>query len=201
MGMEASCPVTFKKKTSEVKVHLDGDHVIVRGADVNLKIACANLRKVNTADGVLTLDFDGGPIQLALGEPAADKWAMKIMHPPSRLDKLGVKAGTRVFLDGEFEDQFTRETSALLAPAKQADVLFLAADETDRLRRVAPLAKQLQMKSALWVVYPKGKASPVKQEDVFAAAHAAGLVDSKVCGFSTSHTALKFVIPVAKRLK
>jgi len=79
--------------------------------------------------------------------------------------------------------------------------VFLAAQEARDLKRVAALAKQLQPKSALWVVYPKGKAAPLKQEDVFVSAHTAGLVDSKVCGFSTTHTALKFVIPVAKRPK
>ena len=201
MGMEATCKVRYQKKTIEAKSWLEGDHVLIRGGGVNLKLAFADLRKVNTEDGVLTLDFEGGPAKLELGEPGADRWAQKIMNPPTRLDKLGIKPGSKVYLDGEFEEQFTRETAALLVPAKQSDLLFLAADEARDLKRVAALAKQLQPKSALWVVYPKGKSAPLKQEDVFASAHAAGLVDSKVCGFSATHTALKFVIPVAKRPK
>ena len=201
MGMEVTCKVQYQKKSIEAKCWLEGDHVLVRGGDVKLKVAFADLRKVTTNDGVLTLEFEGGPAKLELGEPAADKWAKKIMNPPTRLDKLGIKPGSKVHLVGEFEDQFTRETSALLASANQSDLVFLAADELSDLKRVAALAKQLQPKSALWVVYPKGKSSAVKQEDVFASAHAAGLVDSKVCGFSATHTALKFVIPVAKRPK
>lgn len=201
MGMEATCNATYRKKAVEAKCWLEGDHVLVRAGDVRLKIAFADLRKVNTNDGVLILEFDGGPIQLELGEPVADKWAQKIMNPPTRLDKLGIKPGSRVYLDGEFEDRFTRETSALLAPAKQSDLLFLSAGDSRDLKRVAALAKQLQPKSALWIVYPKGKTAPLKEKDVFASAHAAGLVDSKVCGFSATHTALKFVIPLAKRPK
>jgi hypothetical protein len=199
--MEVTCKAQVQKKSMEVKAWLEGDHVLIRGGDVKWKVAFADLRKVSTENGVLTLDFTGGPVKLELGEPAADKWAKKIMHPPTRMDKLGIKPGTKVHLVGEFEDQFTRETAALMAPAKQSDLLFLAADEVKELKRVAALGKQLQPKSALWVVYPKGSSSPVKQEDVFAAAHAAGLVDSKVCGFSPTHTALKFVIPLAKRPK
>ena len=201
MGMEATCKVQYQKKTIEAKSWLEGDHVLIRGGDVKLRIAFADLRQVNTKDGVLILDFVGGPAKLELGEPAADKWAQKIMNPPTRLDKLGVKPGSKVYLDGEFEEQFTRETAALLAAAKQSDLVFLAAEEASDLKRVAALAKHLQPKSALWVVYPKGKSAVLKQEDVFESAHSAGLVDSKVCGFSTTHTALKFVIPVAKRPK
>jgi hypothetical protein len=203
MGMEVTCKADYRKKTIEVKAWLEGDHVLVRGSgEVKLKIAFADLRKVTTSEGQLTLEFEGGgPLTLHLGEPAADKWAQKIMHPPTRLDKLGIKPGSKVFLDGLFEEQFTRETAALLASAKQSDLLFLAAEDASGLKRIASIAKQLQPKAALWVVYPKGKSAPVKQEEVFASAHAAGLVDSKVCGFSATHTALKFVIPVAKRPK
>ena len=201
MGMEATCKVTYQKKSAEAKAWLEGDHVLVRGTEAKLKIAFADLRKVAVKAGVLTLEFEGGPAKLDLGEALAAKWMQKILHPPTRLDKLGVKAGTRVYLNGEFEDAFTREMATLLATPKQSDLLFLAANELAALQGVAMLARQMQPKAALWIVYPKGKSVPLKQEDVFAAGHAAGLVDSKVCGFSATHTALKFVIPVAKRLK
>ena len=49
------------------------------------------------------------------------------------------------------------------------------------------------------MVSPKGKGALVKDTDVMAAAREAGLVDTKVVSFSDTHTALKLVIPVAKR--
>ena len=103
MGLELTCKVTLNKKTTESKVMLEGDHLQLRGG-LKLKIAFADLRKVETRGGVLHLDFDGGPAAFALGEPTADKWAMRITNPPTRLDKLGVKAGTKVHLVGKFED-------------------------------------------------------------------------------------------------
>ena len=50
----------------------------------------------------------------------------------------------------------------------------------------------------MWVVYPKGRTDP-SEVDVLEAGKAAGLVDVKVARFSETHTALKFVIPVARR--
>jgi hypothetical protein len=48
------------------------------------------------------------------------------------------------------------------------------------------------------VVYPKGK-QHIREIDVINAAKASGLVDNKVCSFSSTHTALRCVIPVADR--
>jgi len=47
-------------------------------------------------------------------------------------------------------------------------------------------------------VYPKGLKS-ITETEVIGAGRKAGLKDVKVVGFSTTHTALKFVIPVEKR--
>jgi hypothetical protein len=52
--------------------------------------------------------------------------------------------------------------------------------------------------AALWVVYPKGQKS-ITETDVIGAGRKVGLKDVKVVGFSTTHTALKFVFPVEKR--
>jgi hypothetical protein len=43
----------------------------------------------------------------------------------------------------------------------------------------------------VWVVYPKG-IQAVTENDVLTAGRAAGLVDTKVCSFSSTHTALRF---------
>jgi hypothetical protein len=58
--------------------------------------------------------------------------------------------------------------------------------------------KVLKPTGAVWVVYPKGMAQ-IKENDVLAAGRAAGFVDTKVASFSATHTALKFMIPVAQR--
>jgi hypothetical protein len=52
--------------------------------------------------------------------------------------------------------------------------------------------------AALWIVYPKGQKS-ITENDVITAGRKTGLKDVKVVGFSSTHTALKFVIPLDKR--
>lgn len=201
MGLEAICQVTHQKKTFEAKAQLEGDHMLIRGEELRLKIPTKDLRKLEAVKGVLELDHaTTGIVKLALGADAAPKWVQKILHPPSRLDKLGVKPGVSVYLDGRFDRDFEREVDAApQAKPIDADLVFTAANSPADLQRAAKLASKLQGKAAIWVVYPKGKGSAVTQEDVFAALRAAGVVDSKVCGFSATHTALKFVVPLSRR--
>jgi len=52
--------------------------------------------------------------------------------------------------------------------------------------------------TGLWIVYPKGQES-ITENDVIAAGRKTGLKDVKVVGFSRTHTALKFVVPLDRR--
>ena len=79
-----------------------------------------------------------------------------------------------------------------------ADLIFFSAEAMEDLSRLKSLAKSIQKNGAIWVVYPKGQPH-IREVDVIAAGKPAGLVDNKVCRFSNTHTALRFVIPLAKR--
>lgn len=122
----------------------------------------------------------------------------------SRLDKLGVKPDSRVAVLGVEEESFWRELEARSGevsegkPKKESDILFLLAESKATLRRLKRLQGYLKSNGALWVVWPKGR-EHIKQGDVMAAAKAAGLVDVKIVAFSETHSALKLVIPVARR--
>ena len=77
-------------------------------------------------------------------------------------------------------------------------MVFLAADEPRDLKRLERVEPYIKRNGAVWVVSPKGKPE-IRDVVVIQAGVAAGLVDTKVVRFSDSHTALKFVIPVARR--
>ena len=161
---------------------------------------------MTVAGETLTLAWPGGNLALELG-PAAAKWAQKIKAPPSRLDKLNVKPGARVALVGRFDFDPTFSTElggkdvTLTSPSSKAlvDLLFFAAVAPPDLERIATLARRLNPAGALSIIRPKGKDTPVTESATRAAGLAAGLVDVKVAAFSATHTAEKFVIPVAKR--
>src|SRR3954462_8656444 len=107
MGQEIECRIRYGKRSLAGKAYLETDHLLFRGEE-RVKIAFQDLKSVHASAGMLRLEFAGGPVELELGR-AAEKWAEKILHPPSRLDKLGVKAGTTVRLVGDFDAEFVAE--------------------------------------------------------------------------------------------
>lgn len=202
MGQELECTMRLERRTLAGKAHLETGYLLFRSPPATrLKLLFQDLTAVKAAGGVLTLEFAGGPAEFDLGR-AAEKWAAKILDPPSRLDKLGVKPGLKVRLVGEFEEDFRRELAGRKAeapgPRAKADLLFFAAEAAADLKRVPKLAAGIEPDGALWVVYPKG-VTAIREIQVLDAGREAGLKDIKVASFSATHTALKFVVPLAAR--
>lgn len=198
MGQEKECRLRRGGQTLQGKALLETDHLLFRGGE-RLKIPFREVTGVAAAGGVLRVDWGGGRAELELGA-AAEKWAQKILHPPSLLDKLGVKSGAAVHIEGGFDAEFSRDLNAAGAKAggKRADLIFLAASGAADLARIPGLSRRLKPAGGLWVVYPKGVAT-IREIDVIEAGRAAGLKDTKVVGFSATHTGLRFTIPVVAR--
>ena len=202
MGNELQCTVRFSKETSQGKALLETSELIFRG-DFRLKIPFSAIKSVEAARGELRVQGPDGLAVFEIGDSAA-KWRDKILHPKSRIEKLGVKPDARVSMLGEFDDDFLREVAALTdnvdtaSIADDAEHVFFAAPSRKELSSVAKHAKKMKGSVALWVVYPKGQ-KEITENDVIGAGRKSGLKDVKVIGFSPTHTALKFVIPVADR--
>jgi hypothetical protein len=202
MGNELKCTVRFGKEVSEGKALLETSEVIFRG-EFRLKIPFASIKSAKTVDGELRLETANGLAVFEIG-PVAEKWREKILHPKTRIEKIGVKAGARVCLLGNFEADFLDELKSLAGSvtkdkaAADCDTIFFGADSLKTLSAVTKIAKSLKGAMALWIVYPKGQKS-ITETDVIAAGRKTGLKDVKVVGFSSTHTALKFVIPLDKR--
>jgi len=202
MGKETICVVRFGKQRSQGKALLETSEILFRG-DFRLKIPFATLKSAKASHGELHLHTAEGVAVFELGG-AAEKWLDKILHPKSRLEKLGIKPGVSVSVLGEFDEEFVRElckcTTAVTKQKLPADCesIFFAAESSEELASVAKVAKTMKGAAALWIVYPKGLKS-ITENDVLAAGRKAGLKDVKVVGFSPTHTGLKFVIPLAAR--
>jgi hypothetical protein len=202
MGNEATCTVRFGKQQSNGKAVLETSEILFRG-DIRLKIPFSSIESAKSVDGELRLQTPKGLAVFELGAAAA-KWCEKILHPKSRVEKLGVKPGATVLLLGSFDEEFLRELremDSVLTDGKaavDAEWIFFAADLRKHLAHVSKLAKSLKGAAALWIVYPKGQ-KDITENGVLATGRKAGLKDVKVVGFSATHTALKFVIPVARR--
>jgi hypothetical protein len=203
MGAEVVCRATLDGEASRGKALLETTEVIFRGT-FRARVPLASIKRLKVGDSALVVVWPGGTLALELGATTAAKWAEKIKNPPSRLDKLGVKPGSRVALVGSFAFDATFATElakrgALLTPRGPVDLLFFAPSSPSDLDRVTTLAKRLTPAGGLWIVRPKGAATPITETVTRAAGLAAGLVDVKVAAFSATHSGLKFVIPVRSR--
>jgi hypothetical protein len=204
LGYEATCTLTIEGKLFRGTALLETKDLIFRGP-LRLVIPLSSISRAVADDTRLTVRFGDRDASFDIGLHAA-RWARRITNPPSRLDKLGVKAGMTVALvglsDGGFADELaargavvTRRVPAKSAPAH---LIFFAASRREALDRLHGLASAIVPDGAIWVVRPKG-VDRITERDTMAAGKRAGLVDVKVVSFSDTHTAEKFVVPVARR--
>ena len=202
MGQEAEVRACIGEKIESGKALLETDYLLFRG-DTRVKILFKDIQTLDARDGWLRVKYAGGTARFELG-PFAERWAEKIRSPRSLLDKLGVKPDSRVAVIGVKDEAFLKDLGERIGrnPAKnsagECDFVFYAAEKKKDLARLKAHAKLLKKNGAMWVVYPKGQ-KQITENHVLGAGKPAGLVDVKVCSFSATHTALKFVIPLTKR--
>lgn len=122
MGQEIACTAKFEGKESDGVAMLETDYVLFRG-DFRIKIAFAAMKSVKAADDWLAIQSPEGSLKLLLGT-RAEKWAQKILHPPTLFDKLGVKPGLRVRVIGapDFAEELARCGAIIVA--KSPDMIF-----------------------------------------------------------------------------
>jgi hypothetical protein len=119
-------------------------------------------------------------------------------------EKLGIKPGQRVAVLGVEDAEFQRDLEAIVSDysrgdrVSDADLIFFSAEAKEDLLQLKSLSRSIRKSGGIWVVYPKGQ-SHIREIDVINAGKSAGLTDNKVVRFSATHTALRFVIPLAQR--
>jgi hypothetical protein len=200
MGREATGTIRTADGNGTAKVLLETDELIFRG-EVRAKVPFRTLTTVEPGPQGLRLVWPGGEATVDLPETEGARWADRIQNPPTLLDKLGVKDGTRVAVLDVDDDAFEAELAGRrVEPVSggPADVVVWAVDDVGDLGRLPALTGWIHPDGALWAVWPKGR-KELNENHVREAALDAGLVDVKVARFSATHSALKLVIPKAKR--
>jgi hypothetical protein len=202
VGQELSCTAVINGRPFQGKALLETDALIFRGEN-RVTILFKEMSFLEAKDGQLYLSWPKGEAILHLGNKAED-WERRIRNPKGLLDKLGIKEGFAVsvlgVMDAEFlqqlEERVGRYSRGKASPG--SDAVFLEVERREGLQQLKGLSAALKKNGAFWVLWPKGRLE-IKESDVMAAAKEVGLVDVKVVKFSESHSALKLVIPVAKR--
>ncbi|HEV7678900.1 MAG TPA: DUF3052 domain-containing protein [Candidatus Dormibacteraeota bacterium] len=199
MGAETPCRLHRNGRVLDGRALLETDELIFRG-DERVRVALGEIVSVAVRDGSLIVGTRDEQLQFDVGR-SAERWAEKIRNPRTLVDKLGVKPGMRVAVDGILDAAPAQDLAQRGAETVDtgADVLLLGVEDADSLPdRIATAWPRVAAGGALWIVYPKGVRA-VTEGDVLAAGRAAGLLDIKVARFSATHTALRFVAPRAAR--
>ena len=203
MGKEVEGALRIGKERHQGKILLETSEILLRGKSYRLKITFAEIKEVKVTGGDLKIVTTDGDRIFEVGDHA-EKWREKILRPKSRAEKLGVKSGTSVRLAGNFEPDFLKELKSSKAEvlgngtSGPAQLTLAEVNDAGTLSSFGKLGKKLKAAEVLWAVYPKGK-KEITENDVIGAGRKAGLKDVKVVGFSPTHTALKFVLPLDKR--
>lgn len=203
MGQEALCVVRYGDAVSLGVAQLETDDLRFRG-DFRLKIPFADVRAVEAAAGSLRVAFPDGEASFELGA-LAERWAETIRNPRRRIDKLDVRADSRVALLGVTDTTFLGElrerTDYVLLHdlTNELDLIFLQAESLTDLESLASCQLETSLRresvgGGIWVIVPRGQPA-ITEQDVLQAGRACGLKDVKVARFSPTHTAHKFVVP------
>jgi len=129
----------------------------------------------------------------------------------SIVQKLGIKPGFRIFVDGA-PASYDKVIGPLpvdvtIAPRLKAplDMAHVFAKQATALRKKLPACRDaIAPDGMVWVSWPKkssGVATDVSENVVRDTALSLGLVDVKVCAIDDTWSGLKLVIPVKQRGK
>jgi hypothetical protein len=133
-----------------------------------------------------------------------ERTLMAMVHAEKPLlDKLGVRSGMRVSVLGQHERWFLdklRERRADVSARRRrdSDLIFLRCETQPSLGRIGSIEPSLARNGAVWVLTRRGS-KEANQNDAIRAGVVVGLVDNKSAAFSEEWSALRLVIPLARR--
>jgi hypothetical protein len=203
MGQEAKCVARILGAEAEGRLYHEADKLLFRSPQTRLQIATTEIRKAYAEAGVLYVQARGQEAQFVLGG-AAERWAYRIMNPKGVAEKLGIKAGAKVAFLGEVDKELVqklKEANAQVSTRVRGadyDCLLVGIEESDGLSSLEGLEAAIKPNGSIWVIFPKGR-QDLKGTDVINAGKSVGLVDNKIVRISDLLTAMKFVIPLARR--
>jgi hypothetical protein len=192
MGREATCRCKWGAEEGDCKVLLEGHELILRSG-IRRRVSLSAISSVGVRGSNLVFTVGQDRVELRLGVDAAQRWAKAIQTPPPSLAaKLGISRATRLSVVGNIESEELKEAVAEAAPAseKQVDLVLLCVNSQSELQQCFAARTYT---SPLWIVYPKGAKSEVKESGVRELLLSRGFIDTKVASVSARLTALRFV--------
>jgi hypothetical protein len=192
MGREATCHCKWGAEEADCKVLLESGELIFR-LGMRHRIPWTAMTGVSVRDSTLQFKVGKDQVELSLGSEVAQRWANVITSPlPTLAHKMGISASTKVFVIGMARGEELKAAIAegIAASEKDAELILICVNSQLELDRY--VAGKSYSKP-LWIIYPKGAASAVKEPVVCGLLRSQGFIDTKVAAVSATLTALRFV--------
>jgi hypothetical protein len=195
MGREATCHCKWGDEEGDCKVLLESGERILR-LGLRRRVPLSSLAGVLARGDKLVFRVGEDPVELRLGPDVAQRWAKAIATPlPSLATKLGISRATNLRVIGRIESD---ELKAAVAEAgavggREANLILICANSRAEMDHA--LTQWIEGKTCsvpLWVVYPKGPSSEVKESALRERLRGHGFVDTKVASVSAKLTAMRF---------
>jgi hypothetical protein len=192
MGREATCHCKWGSEEADCKVLLETGELILR-LGMRRRVPWAEMSAVSTRGS--KLQFKVGPdlVELNLGPEVAQRWAKVISSPlPTLAHKLGISSTTKLSVIGKVKSEELKAAIAEGSPCKEKDADLTLICVNSQLELDRCLVGKTYSKP-LWIIYPKGSTSAVKESALRTLLRSQGFIDTKVASVSANLTALRFV--------
>lgn len=194
MGLEATTVARKGRKRFEGKLHLDSKSLTFRSPDLRWAAELGESISAESKNDLLIVKQGDEKVTFEIGEKAP-KWVEKILNPPTRVTKLGIKPEHRFWLSKGFPRSFAEELKSTGAKAtrqmEKCDIAFWRVTEREALIEFAALASRLPEKVNIWIVWPKGSKA-IGQTDVMKKTRSLGFGPSKTAAFDDDHSSMRF---------
>ena len=195
MGLEIpKCKATIRGESLSGRLHVDSKQLTfqAKGFQWATPVGKGTSAKVVKNDLIVRRGSKSATFHIGR---RADAWADKILNPPSRGKKLGLKPGLKYYLLGDFDQSFLDELhfhdlQAARTP-RTCDIAFVLMHSTENLLFIDKVAKSCSAGTHIWGIWPKG-IQAIRQSEVIARARAFGMGPGKGISFDDTCSAMRF---------
>ncbi len=195
MGREATCHCKWGDEEGDCKVLLESGELILR-LGIRRRVPLSSLAGVSARGEKLLFRVGREPVELRLGPEVAERWAKAIATPlPTLAGKLGISRATKLLVIGNIESEELRGAIAEAGALEESEANLILICATSRSAMDHALAQYVKGKicsGPLWLVYPKGPSSEVKESALRELLRSHGFIDTKVASVSAKLTAIRF---------
>ena len=195
MGLELKdCSAEIKGEFYHGRLHVDSKNLEFKNSELSWAVPVGKGTRVKIEGTQLTVSR-GRKSAIFSIEEKLEKWADKILHPPTLGTKLGLKTGLRYWVRGELDPGLSEELDQVgLEPAKgpkSCELVFVFLNSQPDLKKLDAALKSVKTKTHVWAIWPKGT-KEIPQSAVIAEARKHGIGPGKGIAFDDVRSAMRF---------